>query len=83
MITDACLWIPYCLFFQPLAEFSLITMPSDGNNDFRTFYTIWVAFILLYGIHDFKAYIYTMFMYKTFRTENRVLNNLKTKTKQI
>lgn len=55
-------------------------MPSAGNNDFRAFYTIWVAFIVLYGLHDLKAYLYTMFMYKTFRSENRILNNLKTKT---
>lgn len=80
IITDTCIWIPYCLFFQSFSEFSLITMPSAGNNDFRSFYTIWVAFIVLYGLHDLKAYLYTMFMCKTFRSENRILNNLKTKT---
>lgn len=68
LITDSCIWIPYCLFFQPFSEFSLITMPSAGNNDFRTFYTIWVAFIVLYGLHDLKAYLYTLFMYRTFRS---------------
>ena len=80
IITDLCIWIPYCLFFQPFSQFSLITMPSAGNNDFRTFYTIWVAFIVLYGLHDLKIYLYTMFMYKTFRSDNRIVNNLKTKT---
>lgn len=66
LITDACIWIPYCLFFQPFSEFSLITMPSTNNNDFRAFYTIWVAFIVLYGIYDIKIYLYTMFMYRKF-----------------
>ena len=80
MITDACIWIPYCLFFQPFSEFSLITMSSTNNNDFRAFYTIWIAFIVLYGIHDLKIYLFNMFMYRKFSGENRVLQNLMTKT---
>lgn len=66
-ITDVCIWIPYCLFFQPLSQFSLITMTSVGNNDFRTFYTLWIAFIVLYGMYDLKNYLFMMFMYRTFR----------------
>lgn len=80
IITDVCIWIPYCLFFQPLSQFSLVTMPSSGNNDFRTFYTIWVALIILYGIYNLKTYLYVLFMYKNFRGENKILNNLKSKT---
>lgn len=80
LITDLCIWIPYYLFFLPLSEFSLITMPSAGNNDFRAFYTIWVAVIMLYGMYDLKVYLFTMFMHRTFKTKNKVLNNLMTKT---
>jgi hypothetical protein len=67
VISDICVWIPYCLFFQPFSQFSLITMPSTNNNDFRTFYTIYVAFIVLYGLNDLKVYLYTVFMFRTFR----------------
>lgn len=80
IITDVCVWIPYCLFFQPFSEFSLITMPSAGNSDFRTFYTIWVAFIILYGMYDLKTYLFIMFMHRQFHSRARVLNNLMTKT---
>lgn len=55
-------------------------MTSVGNNDFRTFYTIWIAFIVLYGMYDLKNYLFTMFMYRTFRKDDAIFNNLKTKT---
>lgn len=32
IITDLCVWLPYFLFFQPLSQFSLVTMDSTGNN---------------------------------------------------
>lgn len=55
-------------------------MPSTNNNDFRAFYTIWVAFIVLYGMYDLKIYLFTLFMHRKFNGEQRVLNNLMTKT---
>jgi len=30
-ISDICVWIPYQLYFQHFSDFSLITMPSQGN----------------------------------------------------
>jgi len=56
-ITDICVWIPYQLYFQPFSEFSLITMSSQGKDAFRTFYTLWVACVVLYGMEDMRAYL--------------------------
>ena len=84
IITDACVWIPYQLFFAGWQKFSLITMPSSNNNDFRTFYTIWVALIILYGIHDLKKYLTLQLKYRNFRESPKaLLNNLKAKTLQM
>lgn len=81
MVTDLCVWIPYQLFFQPLANFSLITMPNTNNNDFQAFYTIWVAFIILYSINDMKKYLASQLKYRYYRSSHSaLLNNLKAKT---
>lgn len=56
-ITDICVWIPYQLYFQEWSQFSLITMPSKGNDVFRTFYTLWVASVVLYGMEDMRKYL--------------------------
>jgi hypothetical protein len=49
-VTDICVWVPYQIYFQDLSQFSLITMPSKGNDVFRTFYTLWVGGVILYGM---------------------------------
>ena len=80
IITDLCVWIPYQLFFLN-DKFSLITMSSENTNDFRTFYTIWVSFIILYGMHDMKKYLTSQLKYRYYRKNPKaLLNNLKAKT---
>ena len=81
IITDVCIWIPYMLFFKGDGNFSLITMQVGNNNDFRTFYTIWVAFIIMYGMHDMKKYLTAQLKYLLYRRNPKAaLNNLKAKT---
>lgn len=55
LLTDLTVWLPYLLFFQKIEDFSLVVMPSNGNNIFRTFYSLWVALVVLYGLGDMKG----------------------------
>ena len=81
IITDLCIWIPFMLFFHGSGSFSLITMPIGNNNDFRAFYTIWVAFIITYGMHDMKKYLTAQLKHRLYRQNPKAtLNNLKAKT---
>ena len=48
-ITDLCVWLPYQWLFVDSAEFSLVTT-SSSNYLFRTFYTIWITVVVLFGI---------------------------------
>jgi hypothetical protein len=32
-------------------------MSSQGKDAFRTFYTLWVACVVLYGMEDMRAYL--------------------------
>lgn len=57
IITDLCIWLPYMLIIADINDFSLTTMPSTNNNSFRAYYSMWVAFIVLYCIHDLKNYL--------------------------
>ena len=53
-ILDVCVWIPYLGFFESPERFSLITMESSENANFRTTYTIVVSVIILYYMYTLK-----------------------------
>ena len=56
-------------------------MESVGNDDFRTFYTIWVATLILYSLNHMQNYIRIQLTYYLYRNpEQRIINNLKAKT---
>lgn len=57
------------LFFQPFNQFSLVNMPSAGNDLFRTFYTLWVAVIILYSINTMRLYLRAHLKYHLFRNQ--------------
>jgi len=84
-ITDIFVWIPYQLIFTPSGQFSLVST-SSSNYLFRTFYTIWVTVVVLYGINDMNAYLRLLLKNKLFRSGNmrlNLINNLKSKTVYI
>ena len=85
-ITDICVWIPYQLYFQDISQFSLITMPSKGNDVFRTFYTLWVASVVLYGMEDMRNYLRMRLKFRLLRDPTRdqvLLNAFKSKTLHV
>ena len=56
-------------------------MESTGNDDFRTFYTIWVASLILYSLNHMQNYIRIQLTYNLYYdSEQRIINNLKAKT---
>lgn len=84
-ITDIFVWIPYQLLFTDPSEFSLVTT-SSTNYLFRTFYTLWITVVVLYGINDMKYYLRLLLKNKLFRnadTRLNLLNSLKSKTAYI
>jgi hypothetical protein len=84
-ITDIFVWIPYQLIFTDPGKFSLVST-SSSNYLFRTFYTLWITVVILYGINDMKAYLRLLLKNKLFRsgdTRRNLVNNLKSKTVYI
>ena len=84
-ITDIFVWIPYQLIFTDPGQFSLVST-SSSNYLFRTFYTLWITVVILYGINDMKAYLRLLLKNKLFRsgdTRRNLVNNLKSKTVYI
>lgn len=79
-ITDFCIWVPYQLYFNHLDDFSLAYMNSEGNQLFRTFYTLWVSIAVLYTLKETKTYLRIRLKHRLLRGEYRLVNNLKTKT---
>ena len=81
-ISDIFVWIPYQLLFTDPSSFSLVTT-SSSNYLFRTFYTLWITVVVLYGINDMKYYLRVLLKHKLFRNEDmgiNLVNNLKSKT---
>lgn len=46
-------------------------MPSKGNDVFRTFYTLWVASVVLYGMEDMRKYLRMRLKFRQLRDNNR------------
>jgi hypothetical protein len=66
-ITDICILIPYQLFFNDLATFSFVSIDSDSNSLFRTFYTLWISIAVLYSIYEMKKYLRLMLKHRLLR----------------
>ena len=81
-LTDIFVWVPYQLLFTDPSAFSLVTT-SSSNYLFRTFYTLWVTVVVLYGVNDMKYYLRLLLKHKLFRNQDNrlnLLNSLKSKT---